>query len=216
MAIPGPALATTAIHGIGLAALQSITIKPRRRIGPIQAQVTMREHHTDEINLTQHPVEQGATISDHAYKLPARLSIQVGWSNSPSPANTGIASLAGNMIAGLASTIRGFGSSGNYVNDIYARLLQLQASLIPFDVLTARRIYKNMMFMALSCTTDEKTAEALIVYADFQEVIIVNTQTVVVPPRESQKQPDKTTPIQDTGLQQPGPAPNYIPGTLGE
>ena len=41
-----------------------------RSIGGIIPDVTIEEVHTDEIELTQHPVQQGAAITDHKFKKP--------------------------------------------------------------------------------------------------------------------------------------------------
>ena len=70
--------------------------KPSRQIGPytppvpsgvpalapFTAQVTIEEVHMDELVITEHPVEQGASITDHAFKKPAELLLRLGWSNS--------------------------------------------------------------------------------------------------------------------------------------
>lgn len=214
MSIPGQALAITAVQGIGLALLQTIQIKPRRRIGPIEAQATIREHHFDELVITEHPIETGAAITDHAFKLPARVTIQIGFSNSPSPKNTGLAALAGNIITGLADTIKGFGASGNYVNEMYNQLLALQESRIPCDILTAKRKYKNMLLQSVSTDTTRKTAQAAIITIDARQVILVDVTTLTIP-QSQQKYPERSAPTQDFGMKQPGPAPNYNPGTGG-
>src|SRR6516165_2153430 len=39
-----------------------------RSVGGIVAQVWISEQERDELHITEHPVEQGAPISDHAYK----------------------------------------------------------------------------------------------------------------------------------------------------
>lgn len=75
-----------------------------RSIGPIVANVTIEERHVDELDITDHPVERGATISDHAFKRPSEVVIRCAWSNSPSSPGTlsgGIAGAIGNKIAGI-------------------------------------------------------------------------------------------------------------------
>lgn len=57
--------------------------RSKRSIGSIIATVTVLERHVDEMEITDHPVQQGATISDHAYKRPAEVMLEVSWSNSP-------------------------------------------------------------------------------------------------------------------------------------
>lgn len=64
--------------------------RSKRSIGPITATVTEVERHHDEMEITDHPVQQGATISDHVYRRPAELILEVGWSNSPQGSTGGI------------------------------------------------------------------------------------------------------------------------------
>lgn len=51
-----------------------------RTIGGFIAEVTVREQHSDDLTITTHPVERGAPITDHAFKMPAQLTIEAGWS----------------------------------------------------------------------------------------------------------------------------------------
>ena len=48
-----------------------------RSIGGIIPDVVVEETHSDEMEITQHPVQQGAAISDHAYKKPMSLKMSV-------------------------------------------------------------------------------------------------------------------------------------------
>jgi hypothetical protein len=53
-----------------------------RSIGAIIPDVTIEEVHTDEIELTQHPVQQGAAITDHKFKKPLQLKMTVAFSTN--------------------------------------------------------------------------------------------------------------------------------------
>jgi len=46
--------------------------------------VVIEEDHDDELIITQHPVELGAIISDHAYKKPSEVRVRCAWNNSGS------------------------------------------------------------------------------------------------------------------------------------
>src|SRR4051812_9475260 len=89
--------------------LQSVIIKPKRAIGPFVAHVTIRERHVDELDIVDHPVEQGAQISDHAFKRPPEVTIECAWSNSPRAAGFvgGLAGAITGTIAGVQSIISG-------------------------------------------------------------------------------------------------------------
>jgi len=172
--------------------------KPQRKLGPIRAQVTIEETHQDELVITEHPVEQGASISDHAYKKPAELTLRLGWSNS------GLQSIG--QVVTTAYGLISSGSAGvnfNYVQEVYRKLLALQESRIPFDILTGKRKYTNMLIRSISTTTDETTEKALMVTLSCREVIMVQTRVVSVPPRNVHKDPAKTAPTEDKGTKQP-------------
>lgn len=160
--------------------VDSILVRPKRALGPFTAQVTIEEVHDDDLVITEHPVEQGASVADHAYKMPARLRITCGWSNSPS-----VSGLFQGIASGLEATVTGVqslitGNSESSVRDLYAKLLKLQADRTPFDVVTGKRVYTNMMFQSLNARTDRQTENALIVQATLKQIIIVNSKTVTV------------------------------------
>ena len=215
--------------------LQSILIKPKRSIGPIVAQVTLQEVHTDTLEITDHPVEQGAAITDHAFKRPAELIITCAWSNSPG--GNGSSAL---QSAGLAATVLGVqgassatvltgavggglggaidqtsagvqalltGNSPNQVKGIYQQLLELQESRIPFDVVTGKRSYVNMLFRSLQVTTDKTSENALQVVANLRQIILVSTKplTQSAPP-EAQRFAGTTNPVTNFGTKVLGPA----------
>lgn len=191
-----PAIALTAIQGLGMVALQALFgTSAFRAIGPLTADVTVEEEHHDEMFITQHPVEQGAAISDHAFKQPARVHIRVGWS----PAGE---FSTGNSLLDSALAIIPNAPDPSYLTDIYANLLLLQDSASLLSVFTGKRAYANMLIRSLSVKTDQQTENALFVDVDLQQVIIVQTQTVSMPPNANQAQPQITGTTQQRGTQQ--------------
>lgn len=193
--------------------LQSILIKPRRQIGPFVAQVTVEEKAEDDLEITDHPVEQGAAITDHAYKRPASLIVRASWSNSPS-----VAGLGSGIVAGLQATSTGIqaqlsGSAVNQINDIYEKFLQLQVARTPFDVYTAKRLYKNMLIKGLSQTTDEKSENSLNLVIQLRQVIIVQTQVVSISADVAdQAFPATTAPPINQGSASLAPTSRFTPG----
>lgn len=169
------------IGGVTAAAqlqLQSIVVRPRRRIGTFAAQVTLEEVHTDALEITDHPVQQGASISDHAFLRPAQLVIQAAWSNSPSVVGfvDGVVSAAQNTVSSIQSLVTG--NTADSVKDIYAKLLRLQESRDLFDVFTGKRLYLNMLMASLVVKTDPATENVLVVTASLRQVIVVDTKVV--------------------------------------
>lgn len=160
----------------------------QRNIGGFIADVTVSEQHVDELAITDHPVEQGAAVTDHAFKRPSVVVIEAGFSDA--------------SYAALGDP--------NYVNDIYDAFLTLQASRQPFDVVTGKRAYSNMLFQRISTRTDEKTENALFLTCECREIILVNTQTVALPNADAQKNPEVTAPTQNGGAMQLQSGSNFI------
>lgn len=176
--------------GSAVASITNVLIRPYRAIGMIIPQVVISEMSQDEIAITAHPVEQGAPISDHAFKMPAQLIMRCGWSNSAR------AALPGQL----------FGA-GSLVNQVYQALLDLQAIREPFAVFTGKRYYPDMLIQGLSTETDARTENVLLVTCRLQQVIIVSTATVQVASASNQAAPQSTAPTQSTGPVTPAQQP---------
>lgn len=149
-------------------ALSFFSIGPTRNFAGISGYVTISESTTDSLEITQQPVQQGASIADHAFKKPVLLSIQIQFAN-------GSGSFLDNVGVGGIGSIVGIGMS---LKQVYQKLLELQvpkppAILTPFDVSTLKRTYKNMLLQSLGCTTDKRTENVLSISCTFQECIIV-------------------------------------------
>jgi Dit-like tail protein len=124
----------------------------RRSIGGIVAQVTIDEQASDDVQITEHPVEQGAPIADHAFKRPATVTIRAGWS-------------------------RQYAWDLSAESGVYGLLLSWQAALLPFDVITGKRNYSNMLIERLQVTTDNHSEFALMATITCRQVILVSTAT---------------------------------------
>ena len=170
--------------------VNTILLRPNRSIGTIIPGVVVEEAHRDDLVITDHPVEQGAAITDHAFKRPAEVRIICGWSNSAT-----LNSLVDGSVISAAFEGR--------VREVYRRLLGLQEAREPFSVTTGKRTYRNMLMSSLDVTTDQKTEYALLVSAVFREVVLVDTLTTTLAPAENQANPASTAATQDVGVRQP-------------
>lgn len=159
----------------------------QRRVSSLIPDVVIREVGRDELVITDHPVETGAAISDHAFLRPVEVEMVLGWSDST---------------AGYVG----------YARDVYVELIALQKRREPFDLSTGKRNYKNMLIGSLGVQTDEKTENVLMVTARFREVIITSTQ--MTSPKSAQASPEKTGSTSDKGQQQlrTGPGGRVVGG----
>lgn len=155
--------------GIGL-------LKPARKIGTVIPECVVEEASRDDMEITRHPVETGAPITDHSFKLPTEIIIRAGWSDS--------------------------GSLPGYSRRAFEALLLLQKQAQPFTLLTGKKTYANMLISSISQVTDAKTEHALIATVICRQVLIVTTQTTTVAPRDQQAAPQATAATQDGGSRQ--------------
>lgn len=158
-----------------------------RQIAGIVPNVVIREVHDDELTITDHPVGNGAPITDHAFKNPESVMVEFGWSN--------------NFVALNALLGKSIFSGASNILDIYDRLLQLQASRIPIQIGTGKRQYTDMLIKSLSTETDINTENALIIKAIFRKVYIVSTGELELQP-EAQKNPKETASMTQGGERQ--------------
>ena len=164
------------------------TVITGRNLGGLQFAVVVEEQHEDRLTITEHPVEQGAKINDHAYVMPAALTISAGVSDT---------------------------AGEGKAREMYDRLLELMRKREPVSIVTGKRLYDNMLVEGVSCTTDKNTEKALLVTANCREVIIVRTQTASVPPRSRHKNAAKTGGVSDKGQKQPNSILNASVGSGG-
>lgn len=158
-----------------------------RRIGFIVPDVVVQEVQNDFLRITDHPVEKGAAISDHAFKVPSEIEMRVGFSNST-------------------------GGSESYIDEAYEAFLALQNKREPFDVATGKRAYRNMLITTISVETNETTEHALMMTVGLREVLITQTQTTSGPAKSSdaasQAAPQTTGSVSDGGTRDPAPIAN--------
>lgn len=153
-------------------------IPNNRSIAGIIADVTIEETERDEVITTQHPVEQGAPIADHAFKQPEEVVIRAGWSLQDS------------------------GDIG--ADGVYGYLLNWQASFILFELYTGKRRHRNMLITGLWVTTDSHSEYALMVTINCKEIILTKTQTkqaAFSSDTGNQSNPEKTSSPTDLGKQ---------------
>lgn len=158
------------------------------------AHVTIEEDHDDELIITQHPVEFGAIISDHAYKKPSEVRIRCAWNNSGGYTNKGIAE--------PAVVVNGY---EGYARAVYEEILALQISRKPFSVVTGKRIYNDMLVASVRVHTAPGSEYTLMADITLREVILVSTKTINLDVTDSRM--PNAQPQVNTGQQQANPVP---------
>lgn len=146
--------------------LQSLFGTKRVIVGGPEISVVIEENTSDRLTITKQPVQQGASITDHAYKEPTLLSMSVQFSDT-------------NLVSGILNTF-----SGGGLKKIYEDLLEFQIRRTPFDVITPKRIYKSNLLALVTNLTNKQTENVLSIGLSFEQIVIVNIGTVQVDPRK--------------------------------
>lgn len=154
-----------------------------RQINEITVDVIIDENTTDSLSITKHPVQEGASITDHSFLEPTILSMR-------------ILQQVSNPISEILSTFATAKNSA--LAQLYKDFTDLQSERIPFKVITPKRIYNNMLIAALRLNTDKNTESILSLNITFQQVIIVSISATQIS-RDLQKTPAITGATESAG-----------------
>ncbi|OQP33936.1 phage baseplate protein [Pantoea latae] len=163
-----------------------------RKIGIIIPDVVISEKHSDVLEITEHPVERPTSsgtgfVADHAYRRASELVMEVGFSGG------------GSLLDMVDTSAIGL-SVGSGPKEIYSQLLELQRSKEPFDVVTGKRLYTNMLIRVLDVTTDRTSENVLMASVTMREVITTQALTITGASKENMTQGANTSAVQDAGV----------------
>ncbi|HAT1514542.1 TPA: hypothetical protein I8W54_002901 [Morganella morganii] len=181
--------------------LSTLFSQNTRKIEMIVPSVVISEKHTDSSEITEHPVQVpgsgGFTVSDHTFDRPSEVTMEIGFAGG------------GSLIDGFDTTSMFDISTGlklgSSPREIYQQLLDLKATRKPFDVITGKRDYKNMLIRAIEVTTDNTSENVLMVVLTLRQVIITETKSRQVAPLENQTLPEATGGTEERGTVTPKP-----------
>jgi hypothetical protein len=152
--------------------------------------------HEQILRKTEHPVQTGASLSDHAFLEPPRLMLDV---------------LMTDVVDSYYNPSTWTGDQSKSVS-AYQTMLALQQSRIPVTVTTRLRVYENMLITDLSPTETVKTIQGLRMRVVFSQVFMATTatfETSARPQDTGETQQGSVTPVPPTDAQI---SQNSIPG----
>lgn len=172
--------------------LSAIFRQQSRRIGILIPSVVVSEKHSDALEITEHPVEKPTTnsasgfIADHAYKRPSEVTMECGFAGG------------GSLLDFIDTSSIGL-SAGLSPKETYQKLLDMQLERVPFDVVTGKRVYTNMLVRAIEVTTDKTSENVLNCTLTLREVIITHTKNVTVADKSDMQDGVSTSAVQNSG-----------------
>lgn len=124
--------------------------------GLVMFDAVFNTQHDLGVTITQHPVQTGASIADHAFTNPYEVSCEIGMTDVT------------------------VGVGHDHSVNTYAMLVELMERKEPFTLITRLKTYRNMLVTAISSADDYTTQHALKAQIYFQRINIVKVSTVKV------------------------------------
>lgn len=118
-----------------------------------------RTEHLHSRQITSHPVHTQANISDHSYKIPETLTMEVG-----------VSDVMGNF--NPLNII--MGSAKSKSENAFQKLLEISDSGEPVTVYTRLRKYSNMIIESVRAKEDYKSINEMRAQINFQKIIIAS------------------------------------------
>lgn len=171
-------------------------------ITPLLLDATVKENFTSTAEATQHPVEDGADVTDHVIIRPNGLTISGIITETPfeglaglvkaagasvgssigqalGPFGTAVGAVAGGIGAkSIASSI--FGSSDRQLGAVSAEFVKLRDAKMPVDIQTGLQLYSSYILTSFTCSRDQKSGGSINVDLEFKELILVESETTQV------------------------------------
>jgi hypothetical protein len=135
------------------------------------------------LQITEHPIQTGANISDHAYLQPFRLSLEIGMSDVMD------AFAAGMWVGSTSKSV-----------STYQTLLQLQSARLFLTLTTRLSTYQNMLIENISADEEAKTIAGLRATISFKQVF-----TATVAQQSLSSRPNATNATQLATVQPQAP-----------
>lgn len=151
-------------------------------------------NHESILSITEHPVQTGASISDHAFMEPRTVTFEIGMSD--------VMQDLSEYISGIESFNNGDSPSKSI--NAYKVLEKLQQDRIPMTVVTRLNTYNNMLISSLVVPDDKNTTYALRATVTLKEIIVAKVTTVKISARS------QITDSTNMGNQNPQPVDESI------
>ena len=163
------------------------TIGSKKGVGGIAIDGVIEETTNRSMRITEHPVEDATTISDHIIRVPLSYSMEGVITDSP---------LATEALTGIADSVTGvFGKSEESgqtrSQQIYSELVKLLEKKEVIEIQTTLQLYKDLAFESISVKQDKDRARSIHFSATFKQVIIVRSSSAEVDARNISDKKDK-------------------------
>jgi hypothetical protein len=167
-------------------AVQRVAIE--RRVSPnstvqlIAFDATLRRVHQSRVEVTDHPVEDGSTVTDHSRRLPKRLQLDIIVTNDP---------VIVDAVENAQPSVAG-GDPKSRAQDAWAALEDAQERGDLLTVRTWLKDYESMILEDMNAPRDAATGNVLSATISLRELITATTETVQPPDTVDKSQSPRT------------------------
>jgi hypothetical protein len=123
----------------------------------------LRLHHNSSLTITSHPVQTGATISDHSFVNPLRFFFEVGITDVARPATVE----GGKVIT----------ESPTRVRNAYEVLRELQDTRKPLYLVSKYGFFENILIESIDIPDDWQTQNAIKAMVNLTQIIMADVVT---------------------------------------
>lgn len=168
--------------------VMSIFSKTVPKINDIEFDAKLEGSTSKSVQLTQFPVEVGASVNDHAVLLPDRYLLVGAVTNTPlgidlndigmmgvGAVSSAVGGIAGAAISGVSAYLLS-GSDGTRASTAWAALTAILHSRSRFALITGLETLENMMLIRLDQRTRPEDEDGLVFVAELQQVRVIKPQ----------------------------------------
>lgn len=182
-------------------ALVSLFFQTKAKIDQMELDASISEGHEASATVSTNPLEDATNANDNVVLNNVKLTMEAVVSKTPLGANALLASAATAAAGAIAAKQKGQGAAlaliglasvgGLVANsfgpdgpksrapaDVYSYLLEVLNKRLPFSVVTALKIYDDMILTALSVPRSIATTGILRFTATMEQITIVSSDTV--------------------------------------
>lgn len=179
--------------------INSPTIKQSVNAANYVFDAVLKVRAISHLEITAHPIQTGANISDHAYMQPRRIMLDVAMSDAQAAAPSG----ASNSGPGQTKQYTPWSGSASKSVSAYLTLKNIQQNRYFCALTTKYDSYKYLLLEDITSTEDNKTVNGYRGTLTFREVFTAYVQTTGVSARQNATD---DTPLSTVNTQAPNSA----------
>lgn len=161
---------------------RSLLTSTESKIGEVIIDATHIENIDYSSEITDHPVEDGFSISDHIYKKPLRIRVEGSIIDTPISVVGTIKNIAGVFTDSniLNNAKNFFGTKGKKQITAFEILTGIHHDRTIIDVVCNLNTYSNMVIESLTFPRDNRTGNRLLFEVALKQITLAKVKTVTI------------------------------------